>query len=846
MLLSILLILKVILFINVTHVEFNKITIFLISSFISLFFLSIIYFSNNKKKQTVAFTFYSFVSIIMFVDAVYYTYFNALPSVAMLKQLNQVAAVGDSVKSLLSIRTLLFIIDIPILIFYLKKKKSKIEEENIKYGKNVRIGVPAVIGIMIVVLLTSLGYKGQLDSIKAQEVYSYHISDIKYAISGDPTHVAEGRGILTKEDLDELKERTQLKDGKLTGIGKDKNLIVLQVESLQNFVIDLHYDGQEVTPNLNKLIKDKSSIYYDRYYQLLGRGNTSDAEFVSHNSVYPSMEESSYVQYENNTFYGLPKILKDNGYTPWAFHGYKKEFWNRANAYVNQGFERFVSEEDYKIGETLGFGLGDEDFFHQSIDYLKELDSKDDNPFYAFMVTLTSHNPYKMPEKYHEISLRDEHKDTILGNYLQSIHYTDKYIGEFIERLKEEGLYDNTVLALYGDHFAIASVNKDVQELMSNFLEKDYDYDTMMNIPLIVHVPGEEINETISKMGSQLDFLPTMLNIMGYKNEKGLMFGRDLTNYKDYNFIAQQTYMQKGSFMDEDKMFVIARDGIFDHSKAIKLDTREELDISQFRGMYEKVIDEINKSDFILKKDILKELLQNNGEIDFDQLQGPDIANKNYIKNSYYNSLEELNKSYEEGYRLLAVDLQWTRDDEIVLLKDWYWFYNNLFENPKDHLFLDEFKNMKMVDDQTQMTMEDLAKWMKEHEDAYVVLRTTEEKDNLLMKVKEDYPDLRFRFIPEIKYFDHYFTLSFRGFRNIILNLTETEYSEDEVLDFLNMHPHFGVAISEKQAKSGLAKKIEKVGVNSYVDSINKERKVKKLERKGVYGVFTDDILPKK
>ena len=846
MLLSILLILKVILFINVTHVEFNKITIFLISSLISLFFLSIIYFSNNRKKQTVAFTFYSFVSIVMFIDAVYYAYFNALPSIAMLKQLNQVAAVGDSVKSLLNIRTLLFIIDIPILIFYLKKKKSKIEDKNRKYGKNIRIGVPTIIGIVVVVLLTSLGYRGQLDSVKAQEVYSYHISDIKYAINGDSTNIAEGRGILTKEDLDELKERTKLQDGKLTGIGKDKNLIVLQVESLQNFVIDLYYDGQEVTPNLNKLIKDEGSIYYDRYYQLLGRGNTSDAEFVSHNSVYPSMEESSYVQYENNTFYGLPKILKDNGYTPWAFHGYKKEFWNRAAAYVNQGFERFVSEEDYEIGETLGFGLGDEDFFHQSIDYLKELDSKDNNPFYAFMVTLTSHNPYKMPEKYQEISLRDEHKDTILGNYLQSIHYTDKYIGEFIERLKEEGLYDNTVLALYGDHFAIASVNKDVQELMSDFLEKDYDYDTMMNIPLIVHVPGEEINETISKMGSQLDFLPTILNIMGYKNEKGLMFGRDLTNYKDYNFIAQQTYMQKGSFMDEDKMFVIARDGIFDHSKAIKLDTREELDISQLRSMYEKVIGEINKSDFILKKDILKELLQNNGEIDFDQLQGPDIANKNYIKNSYYNSLEELNKSYEEGYRLLAVDLQWTRDDEIVLLKDWYWFYNNLFENPKEHLFLDEFKNMKMIDGQTQMTMEDLAKWMEDHEDAYVVLRTTEEKDNLLMKVKEDYPDLRFRFIPEIKYFDHYFTLSFRGFRNIILNLAETEYSEDEVLDFLNMHPHFGVAISEKQAKSGLAKKIEKAGVNSYVDSINKERKVKKLERKGVYGVFTDDILPKR
>src|SRR5690606_30397750 len=102
-------------------------------------------------------------------------------------------------------------------------------------------------------------------------------------------------------------------------------------------------NGQEVTPNLNKLIMDKSSIYYDNYYQLLGRGNTSDAEFVTHNSLYPSMEEPTYTQYEKNTFYGLPWLLRDNNYTCWAFHGYKKDYWNRANAYVNQGFQRFIS-----------------------------------------------------------------------------------------------------------------------------------------------------------------------------------------------------------------------------------------------------------------------------------------------------------------------------------------------------------------------------------------------------------------------------------------------------------------------------------------------------------------------
>ncbi len=238
--------------------------------------------------------------------------------------------------------------------------------------------------------------------------------------------------------MEELKERNRLKEGKYTGLGHNKNLIVIQVEALQGFVIDHYYNGQEITPpNLNKLIKEQGTVYFDRYYQLIGRGNTSDAEFVSNNSLYPSMDEPTYTQYADNVFYGLPWILRDNGYTAWAFHGYEKEFWNRDNAYVNQGFERFISEEDYDVVESIGFGITDEEFFKQSMTYLKELDNLDNNPFYSFIITLTSHNPFNMPEEYHVLEIEDKHKDTILGNYLQAIHYTDKALGEFIEDLKK-------------------------------------------------------------------------------------------------------------------------------------------------------------------------------------------------------------------------------------------------------------------------------------------------------------------------------------------------------------------------------------------------------------------------
>ena len=667
---SFLLTLKFILYTNLIKVQYNRISVILISSLISTLILSLIYKSKSKRKSKHAFTFYTVVSILMLVNATYFAHFNNLTSVNLIPQIPQLKTVGDNLKILLDIKKLLLIIDLPIMLVYshIKKRRSldklgttstkdvtpsrrrhsikdviptEVEEPPsrrrhserseesqrpqspiqtncesctvncelnsviLSKAKNLCFN-PKVLVLALIILLTFYSVNGKIKSIATQELYTYHLLDIVNNVIIREVKV-EADEVLTKGDIEELKSRANLADGKLTGIGKGKNLIVLQVEALQNFVVDLKYNGQEITPNINKFVHDNSSIYYNNYYQLLGRGNTSDAEFVSQNSLHPSMEEPTYIQYANNTFYGLPWLLRDNGYTSWVFHGYQKDYWNREEAYINQGFQRYLSEEDYTFDDIIGFGLKDEDFFDQSIEYLKKLDQIDENPFYAFMITLSSHTPFLMPEDYHVLDIEEEYKDTMLGNYLQAIHYVDKQIGIFIERLKEEGLYDDTVIALYGDHFAVHSTDETEQQIMSEFLGKNYDFDDMMNIPLVIHVPGENIKETNSKVGSQLDFYPTISNIMGYKNEKGLVFGRDLNNYKGENYVFPQTYMLKGSVITQDKLFVTARDGIFDHSRAYDLKTKKEVDINKFKTLSQKALEEINKSNYILKNDLLKE-----------------------------------------------------------------------------------------------------------------------------------------------------------------------------------------------------------------------------------------------
>lgn len=803
MIIALFFILKTILYLNLTKVEFNRLPIFLITSMITLLIFSLINKIKSKNKNIIIMIFYSIISFIMFVDVIYYSQFAALPSVVMLSQTKQLTAVADSIKQLLDIKNLLLLLDIPVLILingYIKKKDINIIEP--KIWENFKTYLPLGILILIIGYISMTG-RGQ--SVMAQEFYSFHALDIIENLSGAPK--SETKLVLTEGDIEDLENRTKLSQGKLTGLGKDKNLIVIQIESLQNFVINLEYNNQIVTPNINKLINDKSSLYYDKYYQLIGRGNTSDTEFVSHNSVYPSMEEPSYVQYENNKFYGLPWLLRDNGYTAWSMHGYEKKFWNREKAHKTHGFERFISEEDYKFEETIGFGLRDEDFFKQSLEYIKELDKVDDNPFYAFLITLTSHSPYKMDEKYQELNLKEEHKGTLLGDYLQAIHYTDKHLGEFIENLKEKNLYDNSVIAMYGDHFAIANTQEDVKKTMSEFLGQEYDFDIMTNIPLIITIPGEDIKETNSTVGSPLDFYPTIMNIMGYENTKGLIFGRDLNNYEGYKFVAPQTYMLKGSFIDEDTLFVMSRDGIFEHSRAIDMKTREELKVEQFREQYDKSIEEINKSDFILKNDLLKEYIENEGKVDLKYFAENEILNKDLIKFKNYESVEELEKDYEDGCRILSTNVS-LENEEIVI-----------------------------PDSNSKMTIIDIANWIENKEDAYMVLRTTEDI-KLFEKIKREHENLLDKFIPEISSFDDYIPVTFRGFNSAILNLEDGNYSEREILDFLNANSSFGVVISQEQTESGLAKELKSIGINSYVDNVKNKRQLKKLQKKGVFGGF--------
>ncbi len=605
--LELMMLIKSIIYANAIKIDNNETYIIVLTFFISCAIFSLISWKSGDKKKRNIVVFYSLISILMFANAVYFSYFNTLLSINVLSQARQLNTVKNSIKHLLDFSKMILLLDIPFVYYYLNKKEKVFNGKGALKSEDYK-NIFKTSSVFVLSILIYLFGIGELKSVINQEFYSHQAVDFYHIVKSDRKSLAEEQTI--EDGLKQIEKRMKNEGQNYQGIGKGKNLIVIQVESLANFVMFRDYDGQEITPNLNKLASSPHSLYYNNYFQLIGKGNTSDAEFVSLNSLYPSMEKPTYFQYADNKFYGLPWLMRDNGYTAWAFHGYKRDFWNRDEAYINQGFERFIAEDNFNFTEEIGFGITDKDFFNQSMFYINQLDQKDENPFFAFLVTLTSHNPYEMPEEYQKINIKEEHKDSLTANYLQSINYTDEAIAEFIQNLKDNGLYDDSVIVIYGDHFAINAGLETEEEILNYLLGRPYDYDMMMNIPLIIHVPNENLGETITTVGSQLDFYPTIANIMGYENTKGITFGMDLNNPIRENYVFPQTYLYKGSFISQDYMFQFSRDGVYENSKVINRFTRKEEDINKFKDVTSRGIREIDLSDYILKNNYFMEYIK--------------------------------------------------------------------------------------------------------------------------------------------------------------------------------------------------------------------------------------------
>ncbi len=815
------------------------------SNFVFIYFLTVIYISilflffENKRIASVI---YLLSSVLMFMDVSYFSYFNRNLSITMIEAAGFLGNVTDSIFEVVKPLFLLLVIDAIFIIMhvFLFPKSTMRSMEHLLNRR--RLGnIKTILSVFMICMISFISLNGGqselLTSINNQEFFTYHLKDILF--QDQETEAFGVSEIIMDTDRYENNERDEL-----FGIAKGRNLIVIQVESLQDMVINKEYNGQAITPHLNELIKH-DSLYFDHYYQQLGSGNTSDAEFVSQNSLYASFRSYTYSLYTENYFHGLPWILKDLGYNTMAFHGYKKDFWNRKEAYAGQGFDHFFHEDDFEIGETIGFGLSDIDFFNQSVNFLKE----SPQPFYGFFITLSCHHPYEMPDQYKKIRLKEEDEGTLFGNYLHGAYFSDVAIGKFIQDLKANGLYENAVIAIYGDHFGLNCKEEDINKSVGRFLGGSYDYDEMMNIPLIIHIPGLDISRTINTTGGQIDFLPTVAYLLGVDKLDTLYFGQNLIN-AETGFVASQTYMPKGSFIQDNIIYEMPRDGVFVNGRAWDINTGEPVDLELCKSGYKRAVNEVNMGNFILQNDVLREIFLENKTIEEMTEVGPSSENVIISRggdilegNVQTNSKEALEEAYINGAKYIEVSFEWTSDGYPVLVKDWDESMPKLFGQQGKRFSLEEFKNLKMINGWHQMTLDDLIQWIRYHQDVMIIPEIKTDSIKFLKILQEQYPEYLNKFIPQMNRMDEFTRAEYLGYPNIIFKVEENSvYTNREILYFVMLNNVFAVALPEGKIESDYHDLTVLEDKKVYAYTVNDARRKKSLEEIGVTGFYTDEM----
>ncbi|HEX2925353.1 MAG TPA: LTA synthase family protein [Ruminiclostridium sp.] len=359
----------------------------------------------------------------------------------------------------------------------------------------------------------------------------YHVYDC-YIFFADfrPYSISDKDSADIQKWINDRKEN--LPDNSYKGMYKGKNLLVLQVESLENFVIGQSVDGQEITPTLNKLLKN--SIYFDNYRTQVNEGTSSDADLMTNTSVFPVRKGSTFFRFPYTYYNSMPKIFEKRGYSTKAIHPDDGAYWNWKEALTNIGFQQCIDAKSFKMDEVIFLGLSDGSYFRQ----IKDTIIKQKQPFYNFMITLSSHSPFEMPKEHQNLKLDENLANTRLGGYFQSINYTDSCIGSFMDELDKAGLLDNTVVVIYGDHDSVHKYFNDQIQTMKP--SQDWWLDNDKKIPLIMYEKGQKA-QIVHTTGGQIDLMPTLLYSFGIdKSEyESTIFGRNLLNTKqDYVLLA--------------------------------------------------------------------------------------------------------------------------------------------------------------------------------------------------------------------------------------------------------------------------------------------------------------------
>lgn len=292
---------------------------------------------------------------------------------------------------------------------------------------------------------------------------------------------------------------------------KRSNLLIVFAESLESWVLEKKVDGKEITPCLNSLLKEKSTLYAPNVLTQVKGGRSIDTQLMICSGLLPLMSGTYSSLYYDNTFYTLQKAMRGLKHSrSYLLTIDKVSTWNQGAVARSFGTDTIISYHDFKMTEAFGTHkrIGDASFFQQCREKIERGEVwKPGESVYMQFVTYSGHAPFKLPDHLRTITFPASIPEKA-ADYMTTAHYTDKAIGDFVAYLKTLPQYKETIVVIVGDHEGLASYR---QELVDNPACRGLVSDKQLTPFIVLNSP---VGMRYDKFMGQIDIYPTLLNLM--------------------------------------------------------------------------------------------------------------------------------------------------------------------------------------------------------------------------------------------------------------------------------------------------------------------------------------------
>ncbi len=608
------------------------------------------YFFKPKYRFRYYIVWSIILMLVCLINSIYYTNYISFTSFSLLATSFQIIGVSNALQTIMDIQDFSYLWAPIMLIFLHVKLKKSGYYSRIKVREKARVSVLSVLVAAVIVFGFFASTLTGTDISRLYKQWNREYVVMKFGI-----YIYQGNDLIAslKPQISPLfgydasakefrqyykKYSSENKKNEYSDIFKGKNVLVIHAESMMGYLLDTEINGKAIAPNLKRLADE--GMYFSNFYAQESVGTSSDTEFTLSTSLLPASSGTVFVSYYDRYYPSIQQSFKNSNYYVFSMHANKGNYWNREAMHKTLGYDNFYYyDKDYELDEIIGLGLSDKSFFRQSSKIIKGINDEKGN-YYGTLLMLTNHTPFEGLEDITDLDLTYKYtktdevtgestevvnnylKGTTLGKYFTTAHYADEALGEFVDELDEEGLLDDLVIVIYGDHDS--KIKRGEYDYYYNYdpetdskrKEEDpeyheftkYDYELNRKVPFIIWTKDKSLRKKINKnitfpMG-MYDVFPTLANMFGVQNSK-YSLGHDVFSTDDHfiifpnsNWLTDKMYYdsQNSQGVTLDEQDIISSDYIDKYSKR----ANEEISVSNDIIVHD-LIKKIEESDKVLK-----------------------------------------------------------------------------------------------------------------------------------------------------------------------------------------------------------------------------------------------------